>query len=187
MKILESQNALLSNYEVYQHIVDQRKRNKTQDRRLPGNAHHVLTEVSSYTISLSRKQKTKNKQVFTYLSTKPSPLAQQETTQAYSGAAIARLMEKLRTADLPSELTKGELLSILNVRPSSTALLSTAIEDMEERFGDDEQNTIVEIIGEVLGVDEPVEGEGGEEDAEGEMDAEGEVDPVPVRSVENGL
>ncbi|KAH6621078.1 RNA polymerase Rpb4-domain-containing protein [Chaetomium sp. MPI-SDFR-AT-0129] len=173
MKILESQNALLSNYEVYQHIVDQRKRNKTQDRRLPGNAHHVLTEV------------------FTYLSTKPSPLAQQETTQAYSGAAIAQLLEKLRAAGLPSELTKGELLSILNVRPSSTALLSTAIEDMEERFGDDEQNTIVEIIGEVLGVDEPTEGEAeagaGEVDAEGEMDAEGEVDPVPVRSVENGL
>jgi hypothetical protein len=45
MKILESQNALLSNYEVYQHIVDQRKRNKTQNRRLPGNVHHVMTEV----------------------------------------------------------------------------------------------------------------------------------------------
>lgn len=46
MKILESQNALLSNYEVYQHIADQRKRNKAQNRRVPGNVHHVMTEVS---------------------------------------------------------------------------------------------------------------------------------------------
>jgi hypothetical protein len=45
MKILESQNALLSNYEVYQHIIDQRKRNKAQNRRVPGNAHQVMTEV----------------------------------------------------------------------------------------------------------------------------------------------
>lgn len=45
MKIVESQNALLSNYEVYQHIVDQRKRNTAQNRRLPDNVHHVMTEV----------------------------------------------------------------------------------------------------------------------------------------------
>jgi len=45
MKILESQNALLSNFEVYQHIVDQRKRDKAQGRRVPGNAHQVMTEV----------------------------------------------------------------------------------------------------------------------------------------------
>lgn len=46
MKILESQNALLSNYEVYEHILDQRKRNKARNRRVPGNVHHVMTEVS---------------------------------------------------------------------------------------------------------------------------------------------
>ena len=45
MKILESQNALLSNYEVYQHIADQRKRNTAQNRRVPGPVHHVMTEV----------------------------------------------------------------------------------------------------------------------------------------------
>lgn len=156
MKILESQNALLSNFEVYQHIVDQRARNKTQNRRVPGNAHHIMNEVVAY------------------LSKKPSPLEDQET-QTYSAAAIPSLLEKLREANLPSELTKGELLSILNLRPSSSALLSTAIEDMEERFSEEEQNTIVDIIGEVLG--RPETGEGGEEDG---MDA----DAAP--SAENG-
>ncbi|KAK4038116.1 RNA polymerase Rpb4-domain-containing protein [Parachaetomium inaequale] len=158
MKILESQNALLSNYEVYQHITDQRKRNKAQNRRVPGNAHHVMTEV------------------VTYLGEKPSPLEKQEETQAYSPAAITRLLEKLREANLSSELTKGELLSILNLRPSSSALLSTAIEDMEERFSEEEHNKIVDIIAEVLGRAETMD-EGGEGD---EMDA----DAVP--SVENG-
>jgi len=45
MKILESQNALLSNYEVYQHIVDQQKRNKANKRRVPGNLATLMTEV----------------------------------------------------------------------------------------------------------------------------------------------
>ncbi len=45
MKIVESQSALLSNFEVYQHIADQRKRNKAQNRRVPANAHHVMNEV----------------------------------------------------------------------------------------------------------------------------------------------
>lgn len=37
---------------------------------------------------------------------------------------------------------------------------------MEERFSEDEQNKIVDIIGEVLGREEPAEGEGEEMDAE---------------------
>lgn len=45
MKILEAHNAVLSNYEVYQHIVDQRKRNKAQNRRVPANVHQIMTEV----------------------------------------------------------------------------------------------------------------------------------------------
>ncbi|KAL2019115.1 hypothetical protein VTK56DRAFT_10066 [Thermocarpiscus australiensis] len=137
MKILESQNALLSNYEVYQHIVDQRARNKAQNRRVPSNVHQVTTEVLAY------------------LRRKPNPLEKQEETQAYSPSAIPLLLEKLREANLPSELTKGEILSILNLRPASSAVLSTAIEDMEERFTEEEQNKIVDIIAEVLGRDEP--------------------------------
>lgn len=112
-----------------------------------------------------------------YLSAKPSPLEKQEETEKYSPTAISRLLEKLREANLPSELTKGELLSILNLRPSSSALLSTAIEDMEERFSEEEQNKIVDIIGDVLGRAETDEGEGGEGD---------EMDANAVPSVENG-
>lgn len=110
-----------------------------------------------------------------YLSEKPSPLEKQEETQTYGPTVVPRLLERLREANLPSELTKGELLSILNLRPSSSALLSTAIEDMEERFSEDQQNIIVDIIGDVLGRAET------DEDAEGE-----EMDADALPSVENG-
>jgi len=104
--------------------------------------------------------------VLTYLREKPGPLAKQEETHAYSAAAIPRLLERLREESFPSELAKGELLSILNLRPSSTALLSTIVEDMEERFTEDEQNKIIEIIAEVLGSDDPpADGAGEDEEA----------------------
>lgn len=109
-----------------------------------------------------------------YLREKPSPLETQDETKHYSATAIPRLLEKLREANLPSELTKGELLSILNLRPSCSALLSTAIEDMEERFNEEQQNTIVDIVADVLGRDETA-GDAGEE-----------MDEDAVPSVENG-
>jgi hypothetical protein len=105
-------------------------------------------------------------------------LEKQEETQAYSPEVIPRLLEKIREADLPSDLTKGEVLSILNLRPTSVAVLSTAIEDMEERFSEEEQNRIVDIIVEVLGRDDP---EHEAEQGEGE-----EVEDEAMPSVENG-
>lgn len=113
-------------------------------------------------------------QVLAYLRQKPSPLEKQDETQAYNPSVIPRLFGKMREANLPSELTKGEMLSILNLRPTSVAVLSTAIEDMEERFSEEEQNKIVAIIVEVLGRDDPEPGEG----------EEVEDDAMP--SVENG-
>ncbi|KAK0615833.1 RNA polymerase Rpb4-domain-containing protein [Bombardia bombarda] len=162
MKILEAQNALLSNYEVYQHLVDQQVKNKAHNRRVPAQLSTLTTEV------------------ITYLRTKPGPLAHQEEKHAYSAASIPLLMEKLREANLRNSLEKGEVLSILNLRPAGVAQLSTAIEDMEERFTEEEQQKIVDITAEVLGRDEPevVDEENGEEGGDGENTA--------VPSIENG-
>ena len=89
-------------------------------------------------------------QVLQYLQTAPSPL-QDESAKSYSTEAFAQLLEKLREANFKSELTKGERLSLFNLRPSNSAVLSTAVEDLEERFTEDEQNRMLEIIHEVLG------------------------------------
>lgn len=45
MKVLEAQAAVLSNFEVYQHVVDQRQRYKQSRRRGPPNYETVVNEV----------------------------------------------------------------------------------------------------------------------------------------------
>lgn len=47
MKVIESQSAVLSNYEVYQHLVDQRRRYKPTKRRGPPNLEMVVGEVGA--------------------------------------------------------------------------------------------------------------------------------------------
>ncbi|KAK3344078.1 RNA polymerase Rpb4-domain-containing protein [Lasiosphaeria hispida] len=157
MKIIESQSAVLSNYEVYQHIVEQQAKNKRANRRLPGNLATLMTEVVSY------------------LRQKPGPLQNQEETGAFNPAAVQLLIEKLRRANLRSELAKGEVLAILNLRPNCTAQLTAMVDDMEDRYTEEEQNKIIDIIAEVLG--------GRDEAAEGN---EAGHDESAVPSIENG-
>ena len=88
---------------------------------------------------------------------KANPLSQKPTT--YSPKAIPVLMDRLR----PYELSKGELVMVLNLRPSSVPALNTVVEDMEDRFPYEKQEEIVNIIAEVLGAfPEPVAEEGAE-------------------------
>lgn len=71
-------------------------------------------------------------------------MSQQPIT--YNGFTIRRLVEKLRDYDL----SKGETIMILNVRPENLAILSACVEDMT-RYTEDQQNEIQAIIEEVLG------------------------------------
>lgn len=45
MKILEAQNAILTNYEVYSHLADQRERYVQSKRKGPPNFETVVREV----------------------------------------------------------------------------------------------------------------------------------------------
>lgn len=99
-------------------------------------------------------------------------MAKQEEAGAYSPAAITQLLDQIQQENLPSDLAKGEVLMILNIRPSSTAVLSTIVENMEERFTEDEQKRLVEIIAKALGHDEPP--------------ADAEEDENAIQSIENG-
>lgn len=98
-------------------------------------------------------------QLLQYLRTKPSPLCQTPIT--YTPSCIKTLIERLQ----PFELSKGEVVMILNLRPSSVAALNTVLEDMGDRYTETEQEDLVSIISEVLGqFDEPE----GQEAAEGD-------------------
>lgn len=162
MKILESQNGVLSNYEVYQHLVDHQQNLKDKKRRGPGNLATLVKEVcrSHNRIYKTSKSLTIREKILAYLRTSPSPLQNQEQTRNYDYDVVSRLLQGMQSANLNQDLAKGEVLMILNLRPSSIAVLSTVIEDMEERFSDDEQNAILEVIASVLGRHETANGEG---------------------------
>lgn len=46
MKILESQNAILTNYEVYRHLTEQKEKYAQEKRKGPPNYETVVREVS---------------------------------------------------------------------------------------------------------------------------------------------
>ncbi|KAG6013337.1 hypothetical protein E4U43_007348 [Claviceps pusilla] len=151
MKILEAQSAVLSNYEVYQHLTEQHDRYKQNKRRGPPNMETVVRELLQY------------------LRTEPSPLSQQPLT--YTPDCIAQLLEKLR----PYELSKGEVVMMLNLRPASVAALNTIIEDMPERFSDEQQEDMVNSVAQILGQFEVAEEaeENGEAADNDDVDMEG--------------
>lgn len=90
-------------------------------------------------------------QVLEYFKTPPNPLSQQPIV--YNGFTIHRLVDRLQEYDL----SKGEMIIILNVRPENLAVLSACIEDFMTRFTEDQQNEIQVIIEEVLGPFPPKE------------------------------
>jgi hypothetical protein len=141
MKIIESQSAVLTNYEVYQHLTEQRERYKNAKRRGPPNLETVVRELLQY------------------LRTNPGPLSQEPVS--YTEGCISRLLERLR----PYHLAKGEVVMIINLRPASVAALNTVVEEMSERFDEEQQEAMVNIIAEVLGQFPVSEEEGAEEGA----------------------
>lgn len=88
-----------------------------------------------------------------YLRTAPSPLSQKPLP--YTPECIGQVIEKLS----PYELSKGEVVMILNLRPASIAALNTIIEDMPERYSDEQQEEMVNIVAELLGQFEVAEAE----------------------------
>ncbi|KAL6906653.1 RNA polymerase Rpb4 domain-containing protein [Trichoderma evansii] len=127
MKVLEAQAAVLTNYEVLQHLAQQKNLYKLRKRRGPPNLETVVRELIQY------------------LQSSPNPLSQKPST--YTPNCISQLLERLS----PYELSKGEVVMILNLRPASVAALNTVIEEMAERFSDEQQEEMVNIILEVLG------------------------------------
>ncbi|RYO82307.1 hypothetical protein DL764_009630 [Monosporascus ibericus] len=141
MKVLESQNAVLTNLEVYGFLSAQAKEYQEQKRRGPGN------------LEILRKE------VLQYFEAFPSPLSQKPPP--FDAAAIPALLQRLRAY----QITKGEFAMIFNMRPTNIPTLNAVIEDMEERFTQDEQEDIVNGIAEVLGSFPPPPEEDGEGDA----------------------
>jgi hypothetical protein len=86
----------------------------------------------------------------------------------YDANSIPKLLARLRKYDI----TKGEMIMIINLRPTDPPMLNTIIESMGDRFDEEEQLDIVAGIAEVLGQfeveEDPEEMEGEEMDEAGQ-------------------
>ena len=79
---------------------------------------------------------------------------------SYTESTINDLIKALR----PYALEKPEYLMILNLRPATTAELDVVVEEMDQRFKEEEVETMLKIIGDVLG--RPGEEEGATDEME---------------------
>ncbi|KAI1376025.1 HRDC-like protein [Hypoxylon crocopeplum] len=127
MKILEAQSAVLTNVEVYTFLNNQAQQYQDQKRKGPANL------------------ETLRKEVLQYFEAPPGPLSQKPLP--YDASAIPVLIQRLRQY----QITKGEFIMLLNVRPSNIPALNIVIEDMEDRFNSDQQQEILDITIEILG------------------------------------
>ena len=84
-------------------------------------------------------------QLLEYFNEAPSPLASKPFP--YHENTMRDLFKRLQ----PYNLAKSELLLILNLRPANEGNLNTVLEEMADRFTDEQQAEMVEIIGDVLG------------------------------------
>ncbi|KAI1369026.1 HRDC-like protein [Xylaria arbuscula] len=143
MRVLEAQNAVLTNVEVYTFLQNQAKEYQAQKRRGPSNLETLRGEVINY------------------FETYPGPLSQKPLP--YDVNAIPELLKKLKAYNI----SKGECIMIVNLRPTGTVVLNAVLEDMEGRFTEQQQEEIVNIITEVLGAfpEEEEAAEEGDEEA----------------------
>ena len=85
-----------------------------------------------------------------YFEKPPSPLGSKPLL--YSQASIIDLLERLR----PYELTKAEIIMLMDTRPTHPAVLQNLIQEFDQRFeeygADEAREEILNIVAEVLGV-----------------------------------
>ncbi|KAI3332756.1 HRDC-like protein [Ustulina deusta] len=127
MRILEAQNAVLTNIEVYTFLSEQANQYQSQKRRGPSNLEALRGEMLKY------------------FETFPSPLSRKPLP--FDVASIPVLLKRLQ----PYNITKGECIMVVNMRPTTNETLNAVLEDMEERFSAQQLEEIINIVIEVLG------------------------------------
>ncbi|KAI7829997.1 RNA polymerase Rpb4-domain-containing protein [Kickxella alabastrina] len=147
MEVINRQEALLTNYEVLLVLQEEDERHKAQQSsgqgRYPENVTTLKFEALQYLNNTAC------------------------TTQSVE--QISELKRQLEEY----ELTKAEILQIINLRPKTLVEFHFIIEECGERFGAEDLEQLVEIVAAALPRDDE-EGEDAEEegDDEGAMDVE---------------
>ncbi|KAJ1761818.1 hypothetical protein LPJ77_002015 [Coemansia sp. RSA 2523] len=128
MEVIDRQEALITNYEALMVLREADVLNEADKRKQKDTARHMCPENVT----------TLRFEALAYL--------EKTACTSQSGEQLAQLKEQL----LEYELTKGEILQILNLRPKSVVELHLLVEDCTERFLVEEIEQLVSIILEVL-------------------------------------
>ncbi|KAJ2706822.1 hypothetical protein FB645_001270 [Coemansia sp. IMI 203386] len=152
MEVLDRQQALVSNYEVYL----------------------VLQEEDLHHKDIKEKRKIRYPENVTTLKFE----ALQYLNNTACTTQTAEQLAELKKVLAEYELTKAEILQIVNLRPKTPVELHFIIEECDERFGMEDLEQLAEIVVNTLpreddDVEEDGEEENGEqEEEEGDGDAE---------------
>ncbi|KAG9018072.1 hypothetical protein FRB90_012368 [Tulasnella sp. 427] len=133
MEIVSTHSALLSNFEVYKFLQEQKKidsedaaADATSVSETPAKGAATpppgVKPRKQYDVGQNLVQV--RDQVLTYLSKEPSPTLRQDEEP------MRALLKELRQWDL----TKGEKLQIVNLAPDTAVMLYSIVEEMEDRF-----------------------------------------------------
>ncbi|KAJ2847704.1 hypothetical protein IWW36_003717 [Coemansia brasiliensis] len=136
MEVIDRQQALLTNYEALVVLAedDEQQQHKHHHEKAPENVTTLKFEATTYL--------------------KGMPCASQTPEQ----------IAKLKTELAAYELTTAEILQIINLRPKSLVELYVIVEEIGERYTEEEMGQLVAIIQEILVHNEPQESDAMEVD-----------------------
>ncbi|KAI9294267.1 calcitonin gene-related peptide-receptor component protein-like protein, partial [Neoconidiobolus thromboides FSU 785] len=121
MEVVNEHEAMLSNYEVLT----------------------IIEETSALTKQLKKVKKGENVSTIQFE-------VKKYLSELNSGSQSTEKVHNLLSALTEFQLTKAEKLQILNVAPSELVQLVVLVEDFEERFNEEEQQRLLEVIVEKL-------------------------------------
>ncbi|KAI9889442.1 MAG: hypothetical protein M1814_005305 [Vezdaea aestivalis] len=132
MKVVTPKDGDITNAEVLSHLREMRTRYQTQAQKS-----HPSTPLKSGNLE------TVIRELEEYLTSPASPL---ESETAPDLGQIAEFVG----ATLPFELTKGEVLQMLNLRPETIPVLDTIVEELDQRLVEERQLDLLRVVRRVL-------------------------------------